>query len=74
MRVPCEFGAIRTAIDKQLLCGRYFPSDLYGKPGISQEIAERLATLEPLGDKRLDYPPPINANELRVMLGMEAVA
>jgi UDP-hydrolysing UDP-N-acetyl-D-glucosamine 2-epimerase len=55
MRVPCEFGAIRTAIDKQLLCGRYFPSDLYGKPGISQEIAERLATLEPLGDKRLEF-------------------
>jgi UDP-hydrolysing UDP-N-acetyl-D-glucosamine 2-epimerase len=54
-RVPCEFGAIRTAIDKQLLCGRYFPSDLYGKPGISQEIAERLATLEPLGDKRLEF-------------------
>ena len=58
MRVPCEFGAIRTDIDRQLLCGRYFPSDLYGKPGISQEIAERLATLEPLGDKRLEFSEP----------------
>jgi UDP-hydrolysing UDP-N-acetyl-D-glucosamine 2-epimerase len=55
LRVPCEFGAIRTAIDKQLSGGRYFPSDLYGKPGISKEIVERLATLEALGDKRLEF-------------------
>jgi UDP-hydrolysing UDP-N-acetyl-D-glucosamine 2-epimerase len=55
LRVPCEFGAIRHAIDKQLLGGRYFPNDLYGKPGISQQIAERLATLEALGDKRLEF-------------------
>lgn len=31
------------------------PSDLYGKPGISKQIAEALATLEPYGHKRLTF-------------------
>jgi UDP-hydrolysing UDP-N-acetyl-D-glucosamine 2-epimerase len=54
-RVSCEFGAILTAINLQLLRGRFFPTDLYGSPGISEQIAERLATVELCRVKRLAY-------------------
>lgn len=56
LRVPCEKTAIRDAIEKQLEHGRYPASDLYGEPGISEVIADKLATLELYCQKRLYYP------------------
>lgn len=55
MPVPATVAAIHEAIQSQLSHGRYPPSDLYGKPGISKRIVERLLTLEPYGQKRLAY-------------------
>lgn len=53
--LDCCAGDCRQAIEHQLSNGRYPPSDLYGKPGISKRIVERLLTLEPYGQKRLAY-------------------
>lgn len=47
-------GVIRAAIRAQFH-RRYAPSDLYGKPGVSKVIADRLATLELGVHKRLAY-------------------
>lgn len=54
--VPCEHGPIKGTIRWQVEHGRYKPSDLYGSPGVSERIAEKLATLEPYVQKRLCYP------------------
>lgn len=56
IRVPCEKAAISAAIEQQLSHGRYPASDLYGEPGISEVIAEKLATVELYSQKRLYYP------------------
>ncbi|WP_080834403.1 UDP-N-acetylglucosamine 2-epimerase [Cohnella massiliensis] len=47
--------AIAEAIAAQLAHGRYPPSGLYGKPGVSARIADKIATLRPYGQKRLAY-------------------
>ena len=55
--LPCRADAaeIRAAIESQLAHGCYAPSNLYGSPGISARIVEKLLTLEPYGQKRLAY-------------------
>ena len=53
--VPANVTAICGAIQSQLSHGRYQRSHLYGTPGISQRIVEKLLTLEPYGQKRLAY-------------------
>jgi UDP-hydrolysing UDP-N-acetyl-D-glucosamine 2-epimerase len=55
LRVPVSHHAIGKAIRKQREHGRYPPSDLYGSPGISEQIAARLATVELCRVKRLAY-------------------
>lgn len=57
LRVKCGKEFIRSAIEQQLEHGRYPASDLYGEPGVSEEIAEKLATVELYSQKRLYYPP-----------------
>mgnify|MGYP001584489095 CR=1 FL=1 len=55
IQVPCERAIINTTTRWQIEHGRYKPSDLYGSPGVSERIAEKLATLEPYIQKRLSY-------------------
>lgn len=55
--IPCrpEAQEIEMTIRRQLEHGRYRPSTLYGHGFVAQEIAEKLATLEPYVQKRLHY-------------------
>ena len=53
--VDCLSKDILEAINQQLEHGRYTPSNLYGSPGVSRVIADKLATLKPRTNKRLDY-------------------
>jgi UDP-hydrolysing UDP-N-acetyl-D-glucosamine 2-epimerase len=46
---------IEHAIKKQLSVGRYVPSELYGKPGVSKKIAQKIAQLSEIHKKTLHY-------------------
>lgn len=56
LRVKCGKEFIVSAIEQQLEHGRYPASDLYGEPGISELIADKLATVRLYSQKRLYYP------------------
>lgn len=53
--VPAEKDAIMSAIRAQAAHGVYPVDDLYGDGKTSERIAERLASVEPFLQKRLDY-------------------
>ncbi len=53
MRVEPESAQIQGALDQQLNRGRYPPSSLYGNPGVSRGIVEKIAELQPFSQKRL---------------------
>lgn len=46
---------IERAIKKQLAVGRYAPSELYGKPGVSKAITQTIAKLPAIHKKTLHY-------------------
>lgn len=46
---------IALAIKEQIAHGKYEPSDLYGRPGVSEAIAEAMANFKPYTQKRLAY-------------------
>jgi UDP-N-acetylglucosamine 2-epimerase len=50
--VSNDADAIRAAVARQIAHGRYAPSHIYYKPGASQQIVDRLATLELYTQKR----------------------
>ena len=56
IRVEPDRHAISDAIRRQLQHGRYEPGTVYGVPGVSKRIVEKLVTLEPYRQKRLAYP------------------
>ena len=50
--VANDADAIRAAVTRQIAHGRYAPSHIYYKPGASQQIADRLATMALYTQKR----------------------
>lgn len=54
-RVEPDAADVIGAIERQMDHGPYPPSDLYGRPGVSAAIADKLLTLEPYTQKRLHY-------------------
>ena len=55
MRVEPIHKEIVSAINLQISTGRYKPSDLYGKPGVSKKIVDKILTLTPYSQKQLSY-------------------
>jgi len=55
IRVESDSRSILDAIRRQVQHGRYEPDALYGVPGVSKRIVEKLVTLEPYTQKRLAY-------------------
>jgi UDP-hydrolysing UDP-N-acetyl-D-glucosamine 2-epimerase len=55
IRVEPVQAEIEQATRKQLEAGRYQPSPVYGEPGVSARIAEKVAQLEPYAQKQLHY-------------------
>jgi len=55
VKVPADKEVILTAIKDQIAQGAYPPVDLYGEPGVSQKIVDRLLQLKPYTQKRLAY-------------------
>lgn len=49
---------ITAAVQRQIDHGRYPPSAIYGRPGVSERIAEQVARLEPYGQKSLSFEEP----------------
>ena len=58
VRVPYDEAAIRAAIARQVANGRYASSTIYYKPDASQQIVERLATLDLYTQKRFFETAP----------------
>jgi UDP-N-acetylglucosamine 2-epimerase len=54
-RVGPHAAEIETAVRAQLAHGRFAPSTIYGKPGVSAAIAGQVAQLTPYLQKRLHY-------------------
>lgn len=54
-RVEPRAAEIETSVRAQLAHGRYAPSDIYGRPGVSGAIARQVAQLTPYAQKRLHY-------------------
>lgn len=55
LRVEPDKSAIKVAVNQQLAHGRFPASELYGRQGVSKEIARRISKLEPYAQKKLAY-------------------
>lgn len=55
MRVEPIREQIIPAVKKQMHSGRFAPSDLYGKPGVSKVVVDQICKLIPYSQKKLYY-------------------